>query len=193
MKRLIPSLPDAPDLGDVMRAFPANAPALLTLIDGIMVDDAPVHQGDRELIAAFVSALNACQYCADSHISAASAFGVEPGVLADLVRDVDSAPIEAPLKPLLKYIAKLTETPARLTESDAAEVFAAGWSEAALYSAIEVCALFSFVNRIVLGTGVVANPAGPSDLSEAEKKERRERRYTDWGIAMGLMGASDDG
>ncbi len=187
MKRLIPSLPAGPDLGAVMQRFPGNMPALLHLVDGIMVDDGPLHQGDRELIAAFVSALNACQYCTDSHLNAAEAFGVDPNLLTDLMKDVETAPVETPLKPLLKYIAKLTQTPARMTEADAEAVLAAGWSEEALFSAIEVCAIFSFMNRIVEGTGVSADLSAGRFVSEEDKAARRARRYTDWGRSVGLI------
>ncbi len=187
MKRLFPSLPAAPDLGTVMQRFPGNVPALLRLIDGIMVDDGPLHQGDRELIAAYVSALNACQYCTDSHLNAAEAFGVDPNLLTDLMKDVDTAPVEAPLKPLLRYIGKLTQTPARMAEADAQEVLAAGWSEEALFSAIEVCAMFSFMNRIVEGTGVSADLSGGRPVTEEDKAARRARRYVDWGRSVGLM------
>lgn len=187
MKRLIPSLPAGPDLGTVMQRFPGNTPALLHLIDGIMVDDGPLHQGDRELIAAYVSALNACQYCADSHLNAAEAFGVDPNLLTEILKDVETATVEAPLKPLLMYIAKLTETPARMTEADAQAVFTAGWSEEALFSAIEVCAIFSFMNRIVEGTGVSADLSAGRPVSEEDKAARRARRYTDWGRSVGLI------
>lgn len=187
MKRLFPTLPDAPDLGDVFKAFPQAVPDILRLNDAIMCDDAAMHQGDRELIAAYVSALNACQYCTGSHMNAAEAFGVDPGVLTALLKDVESAAIEAPLKPLLMYVQKLTVTPARMTEHDARAVFAAGWSEAALYDAVKVCALFNFMNRIVEGTGVSADTSAGKPVTEAQKKARRARRYADWGRAEGLM------
>lgn len=187
MKRLFPSLPDQPDLGDVLRAFPAATPDMLRLNDTIMCDDSAMHAGDRELIATYVSALNACQYCTDSHLNAAEAFGVDPGVLSDLLREVAHAPIDAALKPMLLFVKKLTLTPAQMTEADAKAVYAAGWSEAALFDAIQVCALFSFMNRIVEGTGVSADVSGERAVSEEDKRARRARRYSDWGRRMGLM------
>jgi uncharacterized peroxidase-related enzyme len=187
MKRLLPSLPEVPDLGDVFKAYPAAVPDILRLNDAIMCEEGAVHQGDRELIAAYVSALNACQYCTGSHMNAAEAFGVDPTVLTDLLKDLETAPIEEPLKPLLRYVEKLTRTPARLTEQDAKAVYAAGWSEAALFDAVQVCALFSFMNRIVEGTGVAADTSEGRAVSDAEKKARRARRYSDWGRAIGVM------
>lgn len=187
MKRLFPTLPDVPDLGDVFKAFPGGVPDILRLNDAIMCDEASVHQGDRELIAAYVSALNACQYCTGSHMNAAAAFGVDPGVLTALLKDVETSPVQDALKPLLLYVKKLTLTPARMEEQDAQAVYAAGWSEAALFDAIKVCALFNFMNRIVEGTGVCADTLAGKPVTEEDKKARRARRYCDWGRSEGLM------
>ena len=48
-------------------------------------------------------------------------------------------------------------TPTRMTQADA--VFAAGWDEAALHSAIAVCCVFNFMNRLVDGHGIEADRA----------------------------------
>jgi alkylhydroperoxidase family enzyme len=58
---------------------------------------------------------------------------------------------------VLRYVGKLTATPAKLTQADADAVFAAGWDEQALYDAVLVCALFNFMNRMVDGLGVKAD------------------------------------
>ena len=187
MKRLFPTLPDAPDLGDVFKTFRGAVPDILRLNDAIMCDEAAVHQGDRELIAAYVSALNACQYCTGSHMNAAEAFGVDPNILTALLKDVETSPVQDALKPLLMYVEKLTLTPARMSEQDAQAVYAAGWSEAALFDAVKVCALFNFMNRIVEGTGVSADTSAGKPITEDDKKARRARRYCDWGRSEGLM------
>jgi hypothetical protein len=72
------------------------------------------------------------------------------------------------LKPVLAYVRKLTLTPTRMTADDAQAVYAAGWDEQALFDAISVCALFNFMNRIVEGSGLRANPlAAPADSRKA--------------------------
>jgi uncharacterized peroxidase-related enzyme len=114
---------------------------------------------DRELIFSYVSNLNACQYCFGGHSRTAILFGVDPGAFDKLSADIDSAPVEAKLKPLLRYAKKLTETPARMTPADAKAVYDAGWSDEAMHQAIAICALANFMNRLVEGTGVKADPA----------------------------------
>lgn len=152
------SFPPDAVLLDVFRAFPATARPLLDYHEALMRGPSPLSVAERELIAAFVSGLNACNYCAGVHEATAVAFGVEPALLADLWHDVDASPVAPRLKPLLRYVAKLTRTPARLTETDATAVFAAGWDDLAMHDAVSVCALFNLMNRLVEGLGIQGQP-----------------------------------
>jgi AhpD family alkylhydroperoxidase len=118
----------------------------------------PLTVGERELIAAYVSALNACEFCHGAHVIAAEVHGIPENVLEQLIKDPDSAPVEPKLKPLLDYVAKLTSSPSRITPQDAEAIYEAGWDERALFDVISICALFNMMNRIVLGSGIVEDP-----------------------------------
>jgi uncharacterized peroxidase-related enzyme len=122
---------------------------------------------ERELIAAYVSGLNACTYCHGVHAATARAFGIPGTVLTDLLDDAQTAAIDPRLRPLLRYVKKLTLTPNRIAPSDAEEVFAAGWDERALHDAVSVCALFNPMNRLVEGLGI---EAGDSYFATAAKR-----------------------
>jgi uncharacterized peroxidase-related enzyme len=151
------SLPDGARLLEVFQANPATSRPLLDYHELLMRGDSPLSAADRELIAAYVSGLNECGYCHGVHTATAEAFGVEPGLLAELVADLDTAPVTDELRALLAYVRKLTRTPSRITEADAQAVFAAGWDDRALYDAVLVCALFNFMNRMVNGLGITAD------------------------------------
>lgn len=56
-----------------------------------------------ELIAAYVSGLNACGYCHGIHTAVAEAFGIAEGTFAGLLDDLDTAPVDERLRPLLRY------------------------------------------------------------------------------------------
>ncbi len=60
---LFPSLPDNPHLADVYRTFPSQLKPLLDYHDALLRGDSPLSVAQRELIAAFVSGLNACNFC----------------------------------------------------------------------------------------------------------------------------------
>ena len=120
----------------------------------LMRGPSPLSEGERELIGAFSSGLNACNYCYQGHRISAESFGVDVTMFEKLIDDIDTAPVEAKLKPILHYVRKLTLTPSRMVQADADAVYAAGWDEDALHDAVAVCATFAFMNRLVLGHGV---------------------------------------
>ena len=70
----LPSLHEDAKLPDVFRAFPSSAAPLLELHEALMRGPSPFSIGERELIAAYVSALNACAYCAGVHGATAATF-----------------------------------------------------------------------------------------------------------------------
>lgn len=123
--------------------------------------DAPsaLTAADRELIGTFVSKLNQCHYCYSVHNSAVSAYGLDPALVTKLVEDIGAAPVAEKLKPILRYVRKLTLDQSRMTQADADAVYAAGWNEDDLHIAIAIAALFNFMNRFVHGLGIQEDPA----------------------------------
>ncbi|MGB5210228.1 MAG: peroxidase [Gammaproteobacteria bacterium] len=163
------SLPEQPQLADVFKRFSEGVWPLMAFHDAILRGESEFTAAERELIAAYTSVLNACDFCHGSHQIIAGFHGIEPAVFANLVSDLTQAGLEENWLPLLAYVDKLTESPARLAGGDAQAVFAAGWSEDALYDAIVVCATFNLMNRIVEGCGVV-----PAAEGHAASRERHQ-------------------
>lgn len=123
----------------------------------VMRGDSPLSITEREMIAAFVSRLNECQFCHGIHTEVATNFGISKTLIEDLVTDIDQADVPAKFRALLKYVSKLTLYPSKITSKDAEAVFAAGWGEDGLYDAICVCSLFSLYNRLLDGHGIKGN------------------------------------
>lgn len=182
---LFPSLPETAHLADVYRAFPQHVKPLLDYHDVLLRGESPLSVAERELIAAFVSGLNACKFCFGAHKTIARAFGVDDRMIDALVENIETAPVEEKLKPILRYVAKLKNLPPRLTPADAKAVFDAGWPERALFDAIEVAALFNYMNRIIEGTGVTFD-YGVAPASEQDLERRRKFGYRDFGRAIGV-------
>ncbi|HXL90510.1 MAG TPA: peroxidase-related enzyme [Streptosporangiaceae bacterium] len=153
----LPSLPPEAVLVDVFRSRPELYRPLIDYHEVLLRGPSPLSVAERELIAAYVSGLNECRYCHGVHSATACAFGVPEATMAALLADVDSAPVEDRLKPLLAYARKLTLAPATLTDADAAAVRAAGWEEQALHDTVAVCALFNMMNRLVEGLGIAGD------------------------------------
>lgn len=148
------SLKNDATLLDIFKRFPSTAHPLLAYHEALMRGSSPLSVAERELLAAYVSGLNACQYCHGVHSATAKNFGVAEGVLKDLIENPASAQIDKRMKPLLAFVKKLTLTPSRMVQEDADLVLAAGWDEQALHDAVSVCALFNFMNRLVDGLGL---------------------------------------
>ncbi len=146
-------LPERTDLWDVIRAREETWDFILDASARIMRGESPLTPAERELIGTYVSSLNACDYCADSHEAKARALGLSAEVTAVLLRDPAEAPIHARLKPVLAFARKLTLEPHKIVDGDLAAMRAAGWDEDAISSVIAVASWFNFLNRVVLAHG----------------------------------------
>jgi uncharacterized peroxidase-related enzyme len=150
------TLPPDGVLLDVLKKFSATSRPLLAYHEALLRGPSPLSVAERELIAAFVSGLNQCGYCHGVHEATAREFGVPADLIAHLLGDLDRAPVADKLRPILRYVRKLTVSPSRVTQADADAVFAAGWTDRALHDAVSVCALFNLMNRLVEGLGIRA-------------------------------------
>lgn len=130
-------------------------------ISQLLLREAPssLTEGQRELIGAFVSRRNQCQYCAEVHGSATRAYGYAADLIDQLDADVDTAGVDDALKAILRYVRKLNDEQYKMVQRDADEVFEAGWTEDDLHLAVAICALFNFMNRLVHGLGIEEDPA----------------------------------
>ncbi|GAB4153376.1 MAG: hypothetical protein Tsb0016_25890 [Sphingomonadales bacterium] len=141
-------------LGSVVAREPKKYNPFLAMGHHIMVGPSEFSFAERELIAVYVSALNACAFCVGTHVSIAKALGQDPALVEALVDDPDKAPVPDKLKPVMAYVRKLTLSPAKLVQADADAVLAAGWSDQALSDAVAVAAYFAMANRLADGHGV---------------------------------------
>jgi uncharacterized peroxidase-related enzyme len=164
---LIRSLPEGATLADLRRVDSELFEKLRPYGQQLMRGPSPLTPGERELIAAFVSGVNSCRFCHGTHSRVAQAFGVPDDVIKGLLDDIELAPVPQRMKPILRYARKLTETPSRMTQADAAAIYDAGWSEQALVHAIAVCAYFNNMNRLVEGAGIVGTA---EDYSSGAKR-----------------------
>lgn len=155
----LPSLPDDAGVRHILALNPAAGRALIELHSAALRVDSALTARDKELIAAYVSGLNACQYCHGVHKQAAAAFGVAASLVEALLADFDRAPVDARLRPILAYARVLTLEPTRATQRDVDDVFAAGWTERDLHDAVLTVCLFNFMNRLLDGHGVKGSEA----------------------------------
>lgn len=150
----LPSLSKTASLPDLFKCFPRRGALLLRLIEDILQGESAFSPAQRELFFAYGSAVNSCNFCADSHIAVADAFGLDEALLGQLIVDIDTAEVDERIKPVFKYIKKLTETPSRMSEADAQTIYAAGWDEQAFFDVVSIGGLHNLMNRVVDGCGI---------------------------------------
>ena len=97
-----------PGIRGLLRYRPETGRPLSELAEVLLRGPSTLTRGERELIAAYVSALNDCRYCSGSHSACAAAQLPGGMVLVEQVRaDAASAPVPAKLKTLLAIGADL--------------------------------------------------------------------------------------
>lgn len=73
-----------------------------------------------------------------------------------VLEDLESAPLTAAEKALLRFVEKNNRHSTTIGRNDIARLHEHGWTDEAIYDAITVCALFNFYNRWVDASGVHA-------------------------------------
>lgn len=151
------ALPPDAGLLQILQAFPEVARPLLEYHEFLLRAESPFTAAERELIAAYVSRLNNCNYCRAVHSRTAEALGMDAEVMANVISNPQD--VHPRIGPVLDFVSKLTLSPGKITRADVDTIFAAGWNDRALHDAVAICALFNLVNRLVNGLGVEASDA----------------------------------
>lgn len=116
--------------------------------------------GDRELMAAYVSKLNESAFCVAAHTATASRAFQNGSMVAAVLDNLDSAPIEEPLRATLRMLGKLT-TEGTVSAEDMRVVLAAGVLRQQVEDALAVCAAFNTTARLADAFGFeVLSPEG---------------------------------
>jgi uncharacterized peroxidase-related enzyme len=148
---------------------PETAKPLNELAEVLLRSDHTLSRGERELIAAYVSDLNRCRFCASSH-SMFAAIQLDDGMaLVEAVkRDPDAAPISDKLRSLLRIAGKVQQSGGSVTGADVADARAIGASDLEVHDAVLIAAAFCMYNRYVDGLATWA----PSEQSAYEQSAR---------------------
>ena len=103
--------------------------------------------GDRELMAAFVSKANDSPFCVAAHSVTSGLWYGDRAKVAAALADVETAPIEDPLRATLRMLGKLTREHT-IDADDIRGVLSAGVSRAQIEDALAVCLAFDITARL---------------------------------------------
>ena len=114
--------------------------------------------GDRELMGACVSKMNECEVCTKTHAGVAALAYHDEAKVSAVIADLETAPIDEPLRATLRMLCKLTREHA-VDADDMHAVLAAGVSRERIEDALAVCFVFNTVDRLSRTFGwVVSGP-----------------------------------
>jgi uncharacterized peroxidase-related enzyme len=162
---------DFPGITGLMRFRPETAVPLNALADALLSAPHPtLSRGERELIAAYTSSLNECDFCATSH-SAFAAAQLDGGIdLVTAVRaDADAAAISPKMKALLRIAAKVQQGGRKVTLELADAARAEGATDLEIHDTVLIAAAFCMFNRYVDGLGTIM-PEDPIAFEEAAER-----------------------
>jgi uncharacterized peroxidase-related enzyme len=146
-----------PGIRGLLRYRPQTGRPLSELTEVLLRGPSTLTRGERELIAAYVSALNDCRYCSSSHAACAAAQLPGGMTLVDQVRaDPGSAPVPAKLKALLTIASAVRDSGSAVTAGQVAEARAAGATDLEIHDTVLIAAMFCMVNRYVDGLATTA-------------------------------------
>jgi uncharacterized peroxidase-related enzyme len=156
-----------PGITGPMRYRPETARPLNELAEVLLRRQPhPLTPGERELIAAYVSGLNECTFCCSSHSAFAAAQLTDGMSLVDQVRsDVDTAPISAKLRALLRIAAVVRDDARQVTPDLIAAARDEGAIDLEIHDTVLIAAAFCMFNRYVDGLATFA-PTDPAAYVE---------------------------
>ncbi len=147
---------DEPGIRGLLRFRPETARPLSELTEVLMRGPGTLARGERELIAAYVSGLNDCQYCASSHSACAAAQLPGGMALVEQVRaDAANAPVSGKLKALLAIASAVRHSGHDVREQDVAAARAAGATDLEIHDTVLIAAVFCMFNRYVDGLAAI--------------------------------------
>jgi uncharacterized peroxidase-related enzyme len=149
-----------PGIRSLFAFRPAVAQPISLLADVLLYAENSLSRGERELVAAYVSSLNDCEFCHNSHAAVASCHLRDEGATAAaVVRDAHSSPVSPKMKALLAIAARVQRSGRDVRESDIARARAEGATDVEIHDTVLIAAAFCMFNRYVDGLGALT----PSD------------------------------
>ena len=178
---------EEPGIRGLLRYRPETGRPISELAEVLLRGPSTLTRGERELIAAHVSALNECRYCTASHSATAAAQLPGGMALVEQVRaDADHAPVSAKLKALLAIAAAVQRSGRDVTADLVAQARATGATDLEIHDTVLIAAAFCMMNRYVDGLATTA-PEDPAAL------RRRRAAPHQPGLSAPVRGARPSG
>lgn len=145
---------------------PETAKPLCELAEVLLRSSNALSPGERELIAAYVSTLNECDFCASSH-GAAAALQISGGqsTVEAVLQGSGESPLSQKMEALLMIASSIQVSGRSLSPSCIQRARVAGASDVEIHDTVLIAAAFCMYNRYVDGLATRV-AAGSEDYSQ---------------------------
>ena len=141
-----------PGIRSAMAFRPETAKPLNDLVEILLRGANSLSQGERELIATYVSYLNDCYYCQTIHGAiAAASLNDQEELVARVKADFQNASISEKLKALLVIAGKVQKAGKHVPSDDVARARSKGATDLEIHDTVLIAAAFCMYNRYVDG------------------------------------------
>jgi uncharacterized peroxidase-related enzyme len=156
-----------PGLAGLIQFRPETGKAIGELADVLLRAPNSLSRGDRELIAAYVSRLNECKFCASSH-SAVAAAQLDEGMplVEQVLRDPNTAQVSPKIRALLLIAGAVQESGRKVTSQLVEAARTEGATDIEIHDTVLIAAAFCLANRYVDGLATFA-PEDPARYADA--------------------------
>lgn len=164
-----------PTVPGILKCFATHPPLLEQMIElasNLLFVEGHLTRATKEMIATYVSAINACPYCLDSHASFLRQQGGTDELLSALFQvNIESSSINSKDRSLLNFVAKVTGESYRISPDDIQLLQDAGWQQEQIAEAVHIAALFACFNRVVNAFGLQSQKLFESDSKEPVEED----------------------
>jgi uncharacterized peroxidase-related enzyme len=146
-------LPDGlPGIRGPMAFRPETAKPINELANILLHEPHSLTQGERELIATYVSSANECRFCQTVHGAyAAYHHGGDEALVQQVKADPERANVSPKMKALLNIASKVAVSGKLVTADDVARARAEGATDLEIHDTVLIAAFFCLCNRYVDG------------------------------------------
>ena len=153
-----------------MKQYPETARPLNDLAQVLLVKDSETfNKAERETVASYVSYLNNCIFCSESHMAVANEHWGKSEIIPQVWENFQTAPITTKLKSLLLIAQKIQSDAKSVSSTDVQLALANGATENDVHDTVLIAAAFCMYNRYVDGLKTMTPPRGDHSYREIGK------------------------
>jgi len=146
------------DVPGILKCFgtaPVFVRHMVDISSTLLFADGYLTRQQKEMIATYISKLNACPYCLDSHGFFLLVHGAPEEVANKVIAgEIEDAALSNSDRQLLLYVGKVNSESFKTTKEDVQQLRDLGWSFEQIAEAVHVAAMMGLCNRVANAFGL---------------------------------------